>query len=167
MSSFLTRTMVPGVIGMALTLLGLLLPIGFEQRVVFLLGALGPTLTAYLEYHKLFLVLQAVVVSGTLVAFFQLASYVKISIPFFIAIPVLLLLKKQAVLSTANDIFGAVSLLLLSAGYATQEMLFLFLGGFAVSIYSAIEWRKGFAPALIWLVLNVIFTTLAAVSLFK
>ncbi|MCB0334399.1 MAG: hypothetical protein KDD55_12915 [Bdellovibrionales bacterium] len=159
--------MLPGILGMALTLCGLLLPISFEQRLLFFLGALGPTVTAYLESHRLFLALQAIVLSGTVVAFVTLSPFIKASIPFLVAVPVLFLLKKHEEFSTRNDTFGALSLLLLSAGYATQGMLFLFLGGFAVSIYSVIEWMKGFAPALIWFALNLIFTILAGVNLLK
>ena len=159
------KTMIPGIFGMLLIILALLCGPTETQRWLFFLGALGMTLMALLEYHKLFIGLQLVIISGTLTAFLPTGDIIKGSIPILVSLPILYILYTKGFLDTGRRYLGALSLITLGVGYAAQHPLIYFLGGFLVSLFSLLELRSGFRPALIWLTLNLIFTTLAGVTI--
>ncbi len=159
------KTMIPGILGMLLIILALLCGPTQTQRYLFLLGAMGMTLMAILEHHKLFIGLQLVIVSGTLTAFLPAGELIKGSIPILVSLPVLYILYTKGFLDTGRRYLGALSLIILGVGYAAQHPLIYFLGGLLVSIFSLLELLSGFKPALIWLALNLIFTSLAGFTL--
>ncbi|GLI56142.1 hypothetical protein PM10SUCC1_16560 [Propionigenium maris DSM 9537] len=159
------KTMIPGILGMLLIILALLCGPTQTQRWLFLLGAMGMTIMAILEHHKLFIGLQLVIVSGTLTAFLPTGEIIKGSIPILVSMPVLYILYTKGFLDTNRRYLGALSLIILGVGYAAQHPLIYFTGGFLVSLFSLLELLSGFKPALIWLTLNLIFTTLAGITL--
>lgn len=157
--------MIPGILGMFLIISALLCASPQAQRWLFLLGALGMTLMALLEHHKLFIALQMVIISGTLTAFLPTEDLVKGFIPVFVSLPILYLLYTRGMLGTWGRRLGALALITLGVGYAAQHPLIYFLGGLLVSLFSLLELHSGFRPALIWLSLNLIFTSLAGITL--
>ena len=159
------KTMIPGILGMLLIILALLCGPTETQRWLFFLGALGMTLMALLERHKLFIGLQIVIISGTLTAFLPTGDLVKGFIPAFVSLPILYLLYTKGILDTWGRGLGALALITLGIGYAAQHSLIYFLGGLLVSLFSLLEFYSGFKPALIWLSLNLIFTTLAGITI--
>lgn len=154
--------MIPGVLGMLLICWGLSSPAGIDVRWLFFLGALGMTATALIERHALFVGLQGVILGGTIAAFLPIQEELKTLIPLVVSVPILWLLKKRQFLQDANTWLGAVSLTVLGIAYAAQQPLAFLLGGVLVSVFSYIEWRRGFSPAVVWLALNVLFSVLAA-----
>jgi hypothetical protein len=155
------RNMIPGILGMLLTIAALVLAEAEFQRTFFAVGALGMTLTALLEGHRLFIGLQLIVLSGTVAAFLPLSVMAKGFVPLAASIPTLGFLAMHKSLNTRNDWFGSLALATLGVGYAVQHPLGFFVGGALISIFSAIELRRGFKPAVIWLVLNLVFTGLS------
>ena len=160
------KTTIPGILGMLLIILALLVKDPAHQRILFLLGAAGMTLMALLEHHKLFIGLQTVIISGTLTAFLPASDTIKGAIPMLVSLPVLYLLCHYRILNTKVKVLGAFALITLGVGYAVQHTLIFFLGGFLVTLFSFLEFRSGFRPAVLWMVLNLIFTLLAAYTLF-
>lgn len=124
------------------------------------------TLMALLEHHKLFIGLQTVIISGTLTAFLPVSDTIKGAVPMLVSLPVLYLLYHYGILDTRVRALGALALTVLGVGYAVQQTLIFFLGGFLVTLFSFLEFRSGFRPAILWMVLNLIFTLLAAYTLF-
>lgn len=157
------KTMIPGILGMLLIIPGIFLT--REQRILFLLGALGMTLTALLEGHRLFTGLQLVILSGTLSAFGDLSPLMKGIIPIGVSVPVLIYLHNKNLMDTGLRRLGALALITLGVGFSLQNSYIFFLGGGLISVFSFLEFRSGFKPAIIWLILNLIFTCFTGVSL--
>lgn len=160
------KTMIPGILGMFLIIAALLCGSPQGQRWLFFLGAVGMTLMALLEGHQLFIGLQLVIISGTLTAFLPVADLLKGLIPMVVALPVLYALHRLGAVDTGRRRLGALALVVLGTGYAVQHPLIYFLGGLLISIFSLLELYSGFKPALIWLILNLIFTILAGTNTF-
>lgn len=158
--------LLPGAAGMLMIIWGLAGVEDATRRWMFLAGAIGMTLTTLLERHRLFCGLQLIVLSGALAAFLPLPAAGKGLIPVAVCIPVLSLLAIQGDLRDPHTWMGGAALVALGTGYAIQHPLALLLGGFLVVIFSAGELRRGVQAALIWLVLNLIFTILAAMQFF-
>lgn len=161
----LKRGMIPGAAGMLVVMAALLWGAGAGQRWLFLIGVIGMTITAIFERHGLYIGLQLVVIAGALAAFLPLSSTARSLVPLAVGVPVIAVLAIRRELGTRSAWLGAVGLAALGVGYAVQHPLGFVLGGALISVFSAVEFRRGFKPALIWLTLNVLFTVLAAVRL--
>lgn len=160
------KTMIPGILGMILIIAALLCSDLRQQRWLFFLGAIGMTLMAFLEKHKLFIGLQLVIISGTITAFLPVDSIIKGGIPFLVSLPILYRLYREKILDTKRRRLGAFALLTLGIGYAVQHVVIYFIGGALISVFSFLELYSGFRPAVIWLTLNLIFTTISGISIF-
>ena len=162
----LKKTMIPGILGMSLVISALLCSNPQGQRWLFFLGAIGMTLMALLEKHKLFIGLQLVIISGTLIAFFPVGDTIKGLIPMLVSLPVLYILHHKKIIDTGRRRLGAFALVVLGVGFAVQHIFIYFLGGLLISIFSFLELCSGFKPAIIWLTLNLVFTVLSGINLF-
>jgi len=158
----ITKNMLPGIFGMMLIIFALSWGNMVWQPWFFLIGSVGITITALVERHRLFIGLQIIVLTGAIAALSPFAPSIKGLLPLLISIPVLGFLARQGILVTKNAWFGAVGLVALGFGYAVQDPLGFFIGGALVSTFSGIELYAGFKPALIWLILNLTFTVVAA-----
>lgn len=159
------KTMIPGIFGMFFIIIALLVPSSSIQRWFFFIGAVGMTITALLEKHKLYIGLQSVIFFGTLSAFLPIDNVFKGSIPLLISFPILYFLFKNHFIHTPTHLLGAIALVSLGVGYATQSFFIFFTSGLLISIFSFLELRSGFKPAIIWLLLNIVFTMVSGLRL--
>ena len=155
------KSIIAGAAAMTAIIVGMWMP-PEPQRWIFLSGAAVMTGVAVAGRHKLFVGFQLVVLCGTLAAFAALPPAGKAAVPVLGAVPVVLWLFHAGVLKNAANVMGAAALALLAIGYATQHPMGFFLGGGLVTAFSLVEFRRGFKPAIIWALLNAMFTASAA-----
>lgn len=151
----------PALLGMALIIFGLSFAALDLQRWIFLCGSTLMLFTALLERHRIFIAMQTVVIAGNLAAFLPYSAGVRTLVPLALCIPVLAVLMVMGNLANSSARVGTAALLLLSIGYAVHHPALLFIAGMPLSLYALLELRAGFRPASIWLVLNLVFASVA------
>ncbi len=161
------RILYVGITAMALLLVGVFSePASLLQRLLFLIGALMLTMTAYMNRQWTLFVLQIVISMGSLFAFTGFEDMVRYAVLLGASLAGIIYLR----LAKRYDagLWGMVSsagLFLVAAGFATDANshplffgLFLGLGSLLVALYSFVDYfcNKDSAAA-IWLVLNIVF----------
>lgn len=160
------KTIFLGIFGMLIIITALLSTDLPTQRILFFLGAALMTSMALLEDHKLFIGLQLVILSGTITAFFNIPKLIEAAIPLLVSLPVIYYLFKKNIINNKVHLIGVLALVGLGMGYATQSLMVFFLSGLFICTFSFLEFISGFRPAIIWLILNLIFTLISGMKLF-
>jgi len=166
-----------GIFSMIVSVYGTFLsPGAIEQKICFLVGAFGLTVTAFLNRHKMYSSLQSIVVIGAVLSFFPFIKnewkYIFMIIPSVVA--VLYLLKVKYFSTDKWGVLACVGLLALALGFATDGVefpvllnTFLLFAGLVLAIYSAIQvFYYKIKIAWLWLILNAIFAINPAIFLF-
>ncbi len=156
-----------GLAGMFITILGVIQTDLWLQKSCFLTGAILLCITAHIERHRLFFWLEVVIVIGTLMAFTNTSDATKASIPIIFGAIIFLMLYKQKAFTPAYQWLGGIGLLMLAVGFAIVHPLVYLAGGIILTLYSWKDYQKGASIALIWLILNLVFSVLAFINLME
>jgi hypothetical protein len=157
-----------GIIGFIFVIMGTLLaPSSLEQKVCYLLGSIFLLTMSSLDLQLYFILLQIVILAGAIVAFFPIPVFYKAAVPIALSIFSVLLFLFKGYLKDPNQIFGCLGLLLLAAGYAVSNPIIYFLGGLVVMIYSYISYRRGIKTALLFALLNLVFSVTSAYAIWQ
>lgn len=156
-----------GVIGLLLIIYGNFLPPHNTQKGLFLVGCIFLLTSSVLEKNKFFSILQIVVLSGTLIAFAPVSLVFKAGVPISLSILAIIYFMLQGMLSDSLTIVGCLGLLFLAAGYAISNPIVYLLGGLFLTIYSYYSYKQGVNIALIFAILNAVFTVTAGVGVYR
>lgn len=154
------------VIGMLIASTGNLLTVPTPQKWCYLVGALLLLLSSSLERQRFFIILQIIVVIGSAIAFSAFAPTIKAAFPIVFSILALIYMATSGMLRDKLTIFGCFGIVFLAAGYAiTNPFVYLF-GALVLMIYSFISYSRGVTIALLWGILNAIFSVTAAIGVY-
>lgn len=153
-----------GGLGVVLTILGVVVGASLVQKSLFFLGALALLMTAIRDNHKYFILLEVVVIIGTLVAFFPISPFVKGSIMLTLSLIALWALKNELQLESGVAWVSVAGILVLALGYAVSDPWIYLVGGILLTIYALAELQKGVQIAWFWLVLNGLFSISAVLA---
>ncbi|MCK4608892.1 MAG: hypothetical protein KAT71_05390 [Gammaproteobacteria bacterium] len=156
-----------GVIGLLLIIVGTFLTPTTTQKLLFTAGSVFLLTSSVLEKHEFFAILQVVALCGTLVAFIPVGVMVKAAIPIILTIVAIIYFIRKGLLSDVVMILGCLGLLCLAAGYATSNPIVYFLGGIFLTIYSYLSYRRGHNIALLFTVLNAVFSITAGMAVYS
>ncbi|MFC2175041.1 hypothetical protein ACFLQ2_04220 [archaeon] len=170
--------LVVGIIAMVLLVAGTVSEGGSViQKVLFVIGAPALGVTAYANKQKMFTALQSVATVGAVLAFFPVVPGVLRYVTLVGAglLGVAYLFKTGYYKEDKFGWIGTIGLLCIAAGFATNATLhllwfslFLGVGGLVVAAYSALNFfHYKIKIALIWVVLNVLFSVGPILNLVK
>ncbi len=160
------RNLSLGVIGLTLIIIGNFLPPLLVQKELYMLGSVFLLTSSILEKHTFFVILQVVVLAGTIIAFAPIGAVFKAAVPIGLSIIAIIYFITQGMLKDLHSIVGIIGLVFLAAGYAISNPIIYLLGGFFLAIYSFISYRHGHKIGLIFFILNVVFTCTAGVAVY-
>ena len=157
-----------GILGLTLTIIGTFLDPNLIQKTFFISGASLLLVSSILEKASFFIILEIIVLAGTLVAFFPISTIAKAGVPVTLSIVSIIYLAKQGILHDRVNIVGCLGLLFLATGFAISNPIIYFLGGLTLSIYSYLSYRVSqLTIALLFAILNAVFTVTSVISIIK
>ena len=170
--------LVVGIIAMLLLVTGTLSEGGSTiQKILFVIGAPALGITAFMDKQKMFTALQTVATIGAVLAFFpEFPETLKYAVLLGAGIiGIFYLLKTRYYKEDRFGWLGSVGLLSIAAGFATNAVtypvlfsVFLGAGGLIVALYSALNfYHYRVKIALIWIVLNILFSINPILNLLK
>lgn len=154
------------VIGMLLACAGNLMLAGIMQKYFYCMGAAFLFTSALLERQGFFILLQLIVLVGTLCALTHFSAVSKASLPIGLSILSLAYLASTGALRQPLTLLGALGIALLAAGYAVTNPYVYFFGALVLAIYSSVSYVRGVTIALLWALLNALFVLTAAVTIY-
>ena len=156
-----------GVIGLLSFIVGTLMPGSPSQKVYFLIGAILLTVSSYLEKNVFFTVLEAILVIGSILTFLNLSTMTIAIITFVIVIITVIYFAAKGLFKERYLIFGTIGLFFLAIGVGTLNPIAYTIGGFFLVIYAYFSFKKGYQIALLFIILNAIFTITSAIGAYQ
>ena len=156
-----------GIVGLGLFIVGTLMPGNPAQKYYFLLGAVLLTISSFLEKNVFFTVLEGIVVVDALMTFCALKPLVTAGITFVIIIATIIYFAKRGDFKERYLIVGTIGLVFLGLGVGLLNPIAYTIGGFFLVIYSLFSILKGFQIAILFLILNLIFTVTSAIGAYQ
>lgn len=155
-----------GVVGMLIAMVGNLLPFSDTQKWCYLLGGILLLISSALERQIFFIALQIIIVAGAAVAFSSWPVLLKAALPIVLSVAAIVYFAKRNLLTDRLMLFGSLGIAILAAGYAVSNPVIYLLGAFVLMIYSFMSFRRGVKIALVWAILNALFSITAAVTVY-
>lgn len=154
-----------GVIGLLCAIVGNLYPGTMMQKYLYLAGGVLLMVSALLEKQEYFIALEVVVIVSALLAFLPEYEWLKMGVPLLLSLFSVAYLYSRGLLNSALSLLGVAGLVFLGLGYATLNPVIYLLGGLVLTVYSAGSYFKGVRIALLWAILNAIFSFTALLVL--
>ena len=156
-----------GVIGLLFFIVGTLIPGSPFQKYFFLVGAILLTISSYLEKNVFFTVLEAIVTIGAILTFLSLSNITIAVITFIIVIITVLYFAAKGLFKERYLIIGTIGLFFLAIGVGTLNPIAYTIGGFFLTIYAYFSFKRGYQIALLFIILNSIFTITSAIGAYQ
>ena len=156
-----------GVIGLLSFIVGTLIPGSPLQKYFFLAGAILLTISSYLEKNVFFTVLEAIVTIGAILTFLSLSNITIAVITFIIVIITVLYFAAKGLFKERYLIIGTIGLFFLAIGVGTLNPIAYTIGGFFLTIYAYFSFKKGYQIALLFIILNAIFSITSAIGAYQ
>jgi hypothetical protein len=156
-----------GIVGLGLAIIGNLYPDTQTQKVLYLLGGILLTITAVIEGQAYFIALEAIVIVSASLAFIPGYFFLKAMLPLALTALFLLYLNRNPHSTEKVDHLGTCGLVLLALGYAITHPLLYLAGGIVLTVYSYRAYRAGVSIALLWAVLNAVFSLTAFYAVYS
>lgn len=154
-----------GAIGLLCAIIGNLYPATMLQKHLYLAGGLLLFISALLEKEEYFITLEVVVIACTLLAYLPEHAGLKMAVPLVLSLGSIGYLFYRGLLRDGLSWVGVAGLVFLGLGYATLNPLIYFAGGVVLTIYSTASYFRGVGIALLWAILNAVFSVTALISL--
>lgn len=154
-----------GILGLLCAIIGNLYPATMLQKHLYLAGGVLLFISALLEKQEYFIALEVVVIVSALLAYLPGHDPLKMFTPVLLSLVSFAYLYHRGMLSSSLNYVGVAGLLLLGLGYATLIPLIYFAGGVVLTIYSTASYFKGVNIAILWAILNLVFSITALISL--
>ena len=156
-----------GILGLLFFIVGTLMPGSIHQKDFFLVGGIFLTLSSFLEKNAFFTVLESIIVIDAILTYFPISNTV---ITVVTALMVVLVIVSFAVRGAFKDkslSIGTLGLIFLALGVGLLNPIAYTIGGFVIVIYSLISCLKGSQIAILFLILNIIFTITSAIGAYQ
>ncbi len=154
-----------GIIGLLFAIVGNLYPETMMQKHLYLGCGILLLMSAALEKAEYFIALEVVVIVSAFLAYLPEHGALKMAVPLVLSLFSIVYLYYRGLLQSSHSLLGVAGLVFLGLGYATLNPIIYLLGGVVLTVYSAISYYKGVSIALLWAVLNAIFSFTALFSL--
>lgn len=155
-----------GLIGMLIVICGTLISTGLTQKILYLVGAVFMLSSAAMERQTFLVILQVVIVSGTVVAFTHWPYLAKSIIPIAFSIAALFYFYFTGALRDRVTQIGCGGLMAIALGFANSDPIIYFIGGTLLAIYGFGSYKRGIKIALLWAILNAIFALTSLVAIY-
>jgi len=154
-----------GAIGLLCAIVGNLYPATMLQKYLYLAGGVLLMISALLEKQEYFIALEVVVIVSALLAFLPELAWLKMGVPLLLSLFSIAYLYSRGLLNSALSLLGVAGLVFLGLGYAILNPVIYLLGGVVLTAYSLGSYFKGVGIALLWAILNAIFSVTALLTL--
>lgn len=154
-----------GVVGLLAAIIGNLYPETMLQKHLYLAGGVLLIISALLEKAEYFITLEVVVIVCAILAYYPGHAELKMAVPLVLSLLSVVYLYSRGLLGTMLSHLGIVGLVLLGLGYATLNPHIYLAGGLVLTVYSAASYFKGVNIAMLWAILNAVFSATALISL--
>ena len=153
------------IIGLVVTVVGVVMPTASaRQKIAFLLGAVFLLLASVIQESVFFSLMELVVVSGAVVAYSSFRVKARIIFTLLPALAVIGVLGFLNFLSAPMQQFGALSLIILSLGYALSSNFLFFASGIMLAWYSWVDYSNTSENLpIVFFSLNLIFAIISCV----
>ena len=141
-----------------------LLPVSMEQKMLMTTGTLLLATSAILEKDLFFGTLQVIAVIGTLLAYTALDTYLKAGIIILLAGAAVVYFLKNEKQKDFTVKLGAAALVALGIGFSLSNPIVYLIGGVLIASYAYFSLKKGIQIALVFLILNIVFTITSAIG---
>ncbi len=155
-----------GVIGMGFPIYGNLIPPSTARAECFVIGAILMLLAAVIERELFFSVLQLVVLAGAAMYFTPFSLLIRAVVPIVLAGSFLLYFVYSGRMQDRLTLFGSLGIAILAIGYAVSSPFVYFAGGVILTIYATMSYRRGVSIAILWAILNFVFSIAAAINIY-
>lgn len=154
-----------GVIGLLCAIIGNMYPATMLQKHLYLGGGVLLMVSALIEKQEYFIALEVVVIVCALLAYLPDHGTLKMAVPLLLSLFSVGYLYYRGLLKSPASLLGVVGLVFLGLGYATLNPVIYLIGGIALTAYSAISYYQGVKIALLWAILNAIFSFTALLAI--
>lgn len=155
-----------GAVGMLLATYANLLTPNLTQKWCYFIAALALLVSSVLERHKFFAILQIIVVAATAIAFTSFSLWTKAALPVSLSILSIVYFIYTGECKDRLTAFGCLGILLLAIGYATINPIAFLFGALVLMIYSYTSFQRGVTIALLWAILNAMFSITASIAIY-
>ena len=152
-----TWTQLPGIAGLLMILCALLLLPVKDGAPYYFFGAFLMLSTAVLERHVFFIVLQIVVLTGTLLGVLEFPRWSTLSLLTVISSSAVLWCYKKGFLDRSINWLGCISLCVMAFSYAMASTAGFIVSGLGIACFSYCDYSRGVKVALHWFILNICF----------
>lgn len=157
-----------GIIGMLLaTYANLLHQMPLLQKSFYFMGAVLMLVSSTLEKQRFFMVLQLVIVGSTAIAFAPLAPVIKTSFSIVCSVIAILYFITTGQCKDKLTTFGCLGIAILAIGYAVTNPIIYLFGSIALFIYSLLSYQRGIKIAIVWVIMNIVFSITAAIAVWE
>lgn len=150
-----------GILGLVLLCVGVAVGIGITQNILNVIGISMLIIYAKQGKNEFFFYLESVVLLGTVLKIADVNNNILIMSLIIATLLALFKVLKNAEYRKADTVIGIIGLLGLVYGYSTLSSYGYAIGGIALAIFSLIGYCKGIKSALIFMILNVFFASIA------
>lgn len=154
-----------GVIGLLCAIIGNMYPATMLQKHLYLAGGVLLMISALIEKQEYFITLEVVVIVSALLAYLPDHGTLKMAVPLLLSLFSIGYLYSRGLLKSPASLLGVAGLVFLGLGYATLNPYIYLCGGVVLTAYSAISYYQGVRIALLWAILNAIFSFTALLAI--
>lgn len=112
-----------------------------------------------------FIALELIIMSGHCAALLHIGTILQIAMPSLLTLQLLAFYCLSGQLNNIYLLIGIAGIAFHSIGFAYENQLIFFLGSISIATYSFYLYRKGKKVALLWAILNSLFTLTAIYKL--
>ena len=155
-----------GVFGMLIACYANFLVPSNLQKLSYLIAAILLFTSSILERQKFFIILQIIIIVGTAIAFTSFSTPLKALFPITLSVLAIIYFFLDGKLHDRLTLLGCLGIILLATGYAITNPIVYFLGSLVLMVYSFISYQRGVTIALVWAILNALFTVTSLVAVY-
>lgn len=155
------------IIGLLITIAGNFFDISVTKKLCYFVGTIFLLTPAVLEKNTFFIVLETILMIGAAIAFFPLAFIWKSSIPVSLGIMAAIYFGFSGQLKDYLTWLSVAGILMGTWGYAVTNPIIYFCAGAIITVYSFCSFRRGETIALVFGILNSVFTLTALLEILR
>ena len=155
------------IIGLLITIAGNFFDVSVDKKLCYLIGTLFLLIPAILEKNTFFSILETILIIGTIIAFFPISFFWKSSIPISLGILAAVYFGVSGQLKDYLTWLSVAGILVGTWGYAVTTPIIYFSAGTIITTYSFCSFRRGETIALVFGILNSVFTLTALLEVLK
>jgi hypothetical protein len=154
------------IIGLLIAITGNFLEISVAKKLCYLIGALILLVTALLEKNTFYIILEIILLIGAGIAFSPISFFWKSSITISLGILAAIYFSLSGQLKDYLTWLSIIGILIITWGYALTNPMLYAGGGAIITVYSFCAFRRGEKIALVFGILNFVFTITALLEVF-